>query len=65
MVPHVRFTEICYSTFLLAEDLSEQNMRFGYGGKIKPLAGSGLGIEVSREKISKFLVGKPKKVTLG
>lgn len=64
MVPQARFTEICYSTYLLQEDLTRQNMRFGYGGKLKPLAGSGLGVEISREKITKFLVGIPKKIPL-
>ena len=64
MVPNVKFTEICYSTFLLQEDLSIENMRFGYGGTLRPLRKNGLGIRVDREKIIKFLSQSPRKITL-
>jgi L-Ala-D/L-Glu epimerase / N-acetyl-D-glutamate racemase len=64
MVPNVKFTEICYSTFLLQEDLSIDNMRFGYGGKLAILRRTGLGIRVDREKITKFLSQPPRKIPL-
>jgi len=34
MVPGVTFTEISYGTFLLQEDIVDQQMRFGYKGRL-------------------------------
>jgi len=64
MVPSVEFTEISYSTFLLREELVKRNMRFGYGGRVKPMAGAGLGISIPRKKISKFSVQPSRKIHL-
>jgi len=64
MVPNVKWTEICYSTFLLQEDLSFQKMRFGFGGKLPTLRKNGLGICINREKIIKFLSQPPRKIAI-
>jgi len=64
MVPDVSFTEICYSTFLLEEDIIGRKVRFGYGGRLPRLGGCGLGVEVRREKIVKFLAQPPRKIHL-
>ncbi len=64
MVPNVKWTEICYSTFLLQEDLSLEPMRFGFGGKLTTLRKTGLGIRVDREKITKYLSQSPRKIPL-
>ena len=64
MTPNVEFTEICYSTFLLKNDIADRNIRFGYGGKIPKIGPLGLGLEIPRKKISRFLVEPPRKITL-
>jgi len=64
MVPNVKFTEICYSTFLLKKDLSFEQMRFGFAGKLATLRKNGLGIRVDREKITRFLSQSPRKISL-
>jgi len=64
MVPDISFTEICYGTFLLRQDLSRQKMRFGYGGKLSVLPGVGLGVNIGRDKINNFLASTPRKIDL-
>ena len=64
MVPQVVFTEICYSTYLLKKDIVRQDMRFGYGGRLRPLERWGLGMEISRRDLGKYLVAQPRKINL-
>jgi len=64
LVPGITFTEISYGTFLLREDIVDQQMRFGYQGRLRPLNQTGLGITVSRKKIAKFTAAPPKKIHL-
>ncbi|MBN2375355.1 MAG: hypothetical protein JXD22_03065 [Sedimentisphaerales bacterium] len=64
MVPDVVFTEICYSTFLLKEDLCQKKIRFGYGGKLSNLSEPGLGIKINQEQITHFLARPPIKIRL-
>ncbi len=64
MVPEVAAAEIAYSTFLLQEDIVTPPIRFGYGGKLKKLSGPGLGIEVRKDRLAKYLVGPPRKIIL-
>ncbi len=49
-----RFVEGNYGRFLLADDLTSPSIRFAYGGKIKPLAGKGLGVKVLPEKLKLY-----------
>jgi len=51
---NIRFIEGCYGTHLLTEDISEENMTFSYGGKIKPLSAPGMGIKVKRTFLSTY-----------
>lgn len=56
LVPEVRFVENSYGSFLLAEDLVRERTRFGYGGRLRPLRGPGLGVtlkEVALERLAK------------
>ena len=64
MVPENSFTEICYSTFLLQEDLVQENMRFRYRGKLPDLRLPGLGVRVRRSQLAKFLVEPTRKIPL-
>ena len=65
MVPRVVFTEIGYSTFLLEEDLGVSRVRFGYRGRLRPLAGPGLGVSVRQDRLGRFLLGSPRTIELG
>lgn len=49
-IPQVRFVEGSFGTHLLTEDVSEEDIRFGYGGVAPVLTGPGCGITV-RERI--------------
>ena len=53
-VPPPRFVEGNYGRFLLADDLTRKSLRFGYGGRLKPLRGRGLGVNVSQDKVEKY-----------
>ena len=64
LTPKTSFTEICYGTFLLQSDLVKPNLRFKYRGRITPLTDPGLGVQVSREKITQFLAQPARKITL-
>lgn len=64
LVPGVEFTEICYGEFLLAKDIVKPKLRFGFGGKMRQLSGSGLGISVNEKKMRDFLVGQSRKIKL-
>jgi len=52
--PVPRFTEGNYGRFLLKDDLTRRSLRFGYGGKLKPLTGPQLGVSVDRSKIARY-----------
>ena len=64
MVPFTRFTEICYGSFRLKSDILDRNIRFRYGGRLRNLSGHGLGVEVRRDRVSKFLMVPPRKISL-
>ncbi|NLX59835.1 MAG: hypothetical protein GXY74_12185 [Phycisphaerae bacterium] len=52
LAPPVRFLENSYGSFLLKRDLVLQRTRFGYGGRIRPLAGNGLGVELNESALA-------------
>lgn len=64
LVPNTCFTEICYGTLLLKDDIVSSTVRFGYGGRMKKFNRPGLGVSVRRDMISKFVVEKPRKIQL-
>ena len=43
-----------YGRFLLRDDLVTAPPRFGYGGRLRPLRGPGLGVEVDVSKIERY-----------
>lgn len=53
-VPGVMFAEGSYGRFLLRGDIVRRSIRFGYGGKSKPMSGLGWGISVERELLSRY-----------
>jgi muconate cycloisomerase len=50
--PPVRFLENSYGSFLLKKDLVLQRTRFGYGGRIRPLGGCGLGVDLDESALA-------------
>jgi len=58
--PAVRSVEGNYGRFLLGDDLTVPSPRFGYGGRLRPLRGAGLGVTVEEGKLSRYgvLVGR-------
>ena len=44
----------CYDEYLLAENITCENVSFGYEGKAGPLEGSGLGVKVDRKKLMRL-----------
>lgn len=45
-VPGATFAEGSYGKFLLRGDVARRSLRFGYGGRVRPLSGYGWGVEV-------------------
>lgn len=54
--PTPRFVEGNYGKFLLADDLTERSLRFGYGGKLRPLllAAPHLNVQVDPERLRRY-----------
>ncbi|MCF7972359.1 MAG: dipeptide epimerase [Phycisphaerae bacterium] len=50
----LRFVEGSYSTHLLVEDISEEDIRFGPTGRASTLAGAGFGITVCETLLNKY-----------
>jgi muconate cycloisomerase len=48
-----------YDAFLLQENLTTEDVTFGPGGKAGPLAGPGLGVEVSRKALQRLSIKEP------
>ena len=48
------FVEGSYGSLLLTEDVSENNITFGRGGKAPALQGPGLGVKVSEDRLRKY-----------
>ncbi len=54
MGPGPRFIEGNYGRWLVRGDLSQRTVQFGYAGKIKPLPGPGLGVDVDPGKLKQY-----------
>lgn len=52
--PEPRFVEGNYGKFLMKGDLTRPSPRFAYGGRLKPLAGAGLGVTVHAGLIARY-----------
>jgi muconate cycloisomerase len=53
-LPNVKFVEGSYSTLLLVEDISRENIVFGNGGEAPVFTGYGLGINIREELVEKY-----------
>jgi L-Ala-D/L-Glu epimerase len=54
LAPRPRFIEGNYGRFLLSDDLTRPSLRFGYGGRLRPLPAGGLGVEVDELKLLRY-----------
>jgi L-alanine-DL-glutamate epimerase-like enolase superfamily enzyme len=54
--PSVRFVEGAFGKWLLADDVTTRPLRFGRAGRISPLAGPGLSLEVSECALRRLAV---------
>jgi len=60
VVPGVRFAEGSFGRFLLRDDVVTRPLRFGYGGRFRPLGGPGWGVEVSADKLARLARDPPR-----
>ncbi len=63
-VPQVRFAEGSYGRFLLADDIAEPSARFGWGGRARPMRGTGWGVRVNRDKLMRYAEGRSVRLPL-
>jgi muconate cycloisomerase len=54
LVSPPRFVEGNYGKLLLTEDLTSPSLRFGWGGRIKPMKGPGLGVRVDPRSVVRY-----------
>lgn len=52
--PQPRFVEGNYGRLLLSDDLTRPSIRFGYGGRLRPLRGRGFGVDVDPAKLDRY-----------
>jgi len=52
LAPPVRFLENSYGSFLLKQDLVGRQTRFGFRGRIRPLSGPGLGVQLDESSLA-------------
>jgi L-Ala-D/L-Glu epimerase len=62
LVPNVRFAEGNFGRFLLHEDVSTQSLRFGFGGRWKPMTGPGLGVTIRSETLDRLASGPAERI---
>lgn len=60
VVPGIRYLEGSYDRHILAENLLDDrhDVTFGYGGRAKPLAGPGLGVEIDPAKLERLALSR-------
>jgi len=63
-VPGLTFAEGSYGRFLLADDIVDRPVQFGWGGKPKPLPGLGWSIDVQPQRLEKYVAGSPLELPL-
>ena len=59
LVRGARFAEGSFGRWLLADDVTRPSPRFGWGGRVKPMTGPGLGVQVDPAKLRKYAVADP------
>ena len=57
-VDDVKYLEGSYAKFLLAEDIVAEDISLGYGGFVRPLTGTGLGVTVNEKVLDKYVADR-------
>jgi muconate cycloisomerase len=52
LAPEIRYVENSYGSWLLRRDLVREGTRFGYGGRLRPLRGVGLGVTLNEAAVN-------------
>jgi muconate cycloisomerase len=55
----VQLAEGSFGKLLLREDLTAKPIRFGFGGRWKPMSGPGVGVSVDTERLRRFALQPP------
>ena len=63
-VPDVKFVESNFGNFLLADDITKPKLRFGYGGRLKPLTGFGWSVTVEESQLARYCEDHPLRLNL-
>lgn len=63
-LPNVELVEGNFGTFLLREDVVARPLRFGFGGRLRPLPGLGWGIEVQPARLARLCSVQPHRFRL-
>lgn len=58
MTPGVIHAEGCFGSFLMAEDVCDRSLRFGYGGRLPKLGACGLGVSVDPVRLERLSEGR-------
>ncbi len=58
LVPDVRFAEGSFGSLLLKGDVVRRPLRFGYGGRVKPISGLGWGVDVDESLVDRYAADK-------
>ena len=64
LVPGVRFAEGNFGTLLLSADVCGRPLRFGYGGRVRSLAGFGWGLNVDTTRLETLAAVEAQRITL-
>jgi hypothetical protein len=57
-LPALKFTEGSFGTWLLAEDVTFENVAFGYGGRAPLLKTRGLSVTVKEDAVERLATEK-------
>lgn len=57
-VEGIKYLEGSYARFLLVEDVANEDVSFGYGGRARMLFGPGLGVTVNEDRLKKYITNK-------
>ncbi len=58
LTPNLRYLEGSFDRYLLKENISTEDISFGYGGKADMLDKPGLGIDIDHDKLDKITLNK-------
>jgi muconate cycloisomerase len=58
--PKVRFVEGAFGRFLLRADVTHRPIRFGFGGRVRPRPGFGLGVAVDGDALARLAADVPR-----